>query len=125
MKDVRTNLNELAKDPSGITDPFESIYGIVYKLTIRTLACNDIADDPVLLAKTLSLFETIEASATPATVLFPRLPTPAMAKRTIAGARFYRIVSNIVKKRTAGSRDDDPLQFLIDEGDDMGQIVQV
>lgn len=126
MKDVRNSLNALAKKPSGITEPFESLYRIVYQLTMRTVACNDIADDPILLEKTLSLFEQVEASSTPTTILFPWLPTPAMVKRTIAGGRLYMILSGIVEKRKKeGTRGDDPLQVLIDEGDDMGKIVEV
>jgi len=126
MKDVRTSLSNLAKDPTGITDPFESIYRIVYQLTMRTVGCNDIAEDPELLEKTLRLYETVEASATAATMLFPRFPSPSVIKRTIAGGRLYMIFNNIVEKRKkTGIRGDDPLQFLIDERDSMPKIIEV
>lgn len=110
MKDVRTSLNALAKGSLGITDPFESLYRIVYRLTMRTVACNDIADDPILLEKTLSLFEQVAAFSTTTTILFPWLPTPAMIKRTIAGGRLYMILNEIVGRRgKEGRRDNDPL----------------
>ena len=70
MSDVKGRLNQLANDPTGITDPFESIYRIVYQLTIRMVGVEDIAEDPVLLEKTLRLYEAVESSATP-TVSLP------------------------------------------------------
>ncbi|TVY15052.1 Sterol 14-demethylase [Lachnellula arida] len=125
MQDVRTSLDTLAKSPTGITDPFESIYRIVYQLTMRAVACNDIADDPALLEKTLQLYETVEASATAATMLFPWFPSPSVVKRTIAGGRLYMIINGIVENRKkTGVRGDDPLQFLIDEGDDIKSIIE-
>jgi hypothetical protein len=116
----------LANDPSGITDPFESIYRIVYQLTIRTVGCEDIAENPELLEKTLQLFETVEASATATTILFPKFPSIGIIQRTIAGGRLYMIIMNIVNERKkTGKRRDDPLQMLIDDGVDVEQIVRV
>lgn len=126
IADVRARMNELAANPSGVTDPFESVYAIVYQLTMRTVACDDIADSPELLAETLKLFETIDGSATPTAIIFPSFPSPAVVKRTIAGGRLYMIIKNIVDNRkTTGFRGEDPLQFLIDEGDSMMRIIEV
>lgn len=116
----------LADNTPGITDPFQSIYGIVYQLTMRTVACDDIADSPELLAQTLKLYETIDGSATPTAIMFPWFPSPAVVKRTIAGGRLYMIINNIVKERkSTGIKGEDPLQFLIDEGDSMTRIIEV
>jgi hypothetical protein len=126
MSDVQTSLTQLAKDPSGITDPFQSVYKIVYQLTMRMVGCEDIADDPELLDKTLRLYETIEKSATPAAIIFPWFPSPAIIKRTIAGGRLFMIIKKIVEKRkTTGKRGNDPLQYLIDQGDSVTRIVEV
>jgi hypothetical protein len=38
-------MNALASDASEVTHPFESIYRIVYQLTVRTVGCDDISDD--------------------------------------------------------------------------------
>ncbi|EON68791.1 hypothetical protein W97_08049 [Coniosporium apollinis CBS 100218] len=124
IKDTRARLDALAADPSGITDPFESIYKIVYQLTMRTVGANEIADDPVLLNKTLSLFETIEHSSQPSTIIFPWLASPAMIRRYIAGGKLYMVFKSIVddRKRT-GRREDDALQYLIDQGDSVNQII--
>jgi hypothetical protein len=119
-------MKALADNPSGITDPFQSIYGIVYQLTMRTVACDDIAESPKLLAQTLRLYETIDGSATPTAIMFPWFPSPAVIKRTIAGGRLYMIIDKIVNERkTKGIRGEDPLQYLIDEGDSMTRIIEV
>ena len=126
IKDVQASMKRLSSDQSGITDPFESIYRMVYQLTIRTVGCDDIADDPELLEKTLQLYETIEASATATTILFPKVPSVGIIKRTVAGGRLYMILKKIVdKRRASGIRGDDPLQYLMDEGDDMARIIEV
>ncbi len=126
MSDVQTSLNELANDPSGITDPFQSIYKIVFQLTIRMVGCNDMADDPGLLKKTLRLYESIEQSATATAIIFPWFPSPAILKRTFAGGRLYMIIKRIVEERKkTGKRGDDPLQYLIDQGDSLTRIIEV
>ena len=38
---------------------------------MRTVGCNEIASDPVLLNRTLHLFEIIEKSGTPTGIVFP------------------------------------------------------
>lgn len=93
---------------------------------MRTIGCNDMAEDPVLLKKTLRLFETVEQSATASAVIFPWAPSPAVVKRIYAGSRLYMILKRIVDERKeTGKREDDPLQYLIDLGDDVGTILQV
>ena len=79
ISDTKTRLSLLADDPSGITDPFESIYRVVYQLTMRMVGCDDIAENPELLEKTLKLYETVESSATP-TVCLPNFPTLRVKK---------------------------------------------
>jgi cytochrome P450 len=124
MSDVQTRLKALG--PTGITDPFTSVYEIVFQLTMRTVGCNEVAENPELLEKALRYNETIEKSGTMAAVMFPWVPSPALIKRTIAGAKMYRIFDKIVKERKAtGRREDDSLQFMIDEGDSVRDIISV
>lgn len=126
ISDVRTRLDALAADPKAITDPFDSIYRIVYQLTMRTVACNEIANDRALLDKTLAIFETVEKGSTPAVIMFPRIPTLGMIKRFWGGAQLYRIFKNIVDDRVNNNRrEEDPLQFLMDHGDDISSIMTV
>jgi hypothetical protein len=126
MADTKARLENIASSPGGITDPFDSVYKIVFLLTMRTVGCNEIANDPTLLAKALSFFEIIQQSGTPAGVIFPWLPTPAKLKRTYAGGNLYMIFQRIVNERKrTGKREDDALQFMIDHGDDVRNIIGV
>ena len=124
MQDLRTNLDKLAADPSGATDPFDSIYRTVFQLTMRTVACNEIADDPVMLAKCLKLYENIERTSSPTSIMFPWMPLPARVKRTYNGAQLYMIFKRVVDARNKdGRRGEDALQYLMDQGDNLTDII--
>lgn len=124
LKDVRTSLDDLAQQKEHVTDPFDSIYRIVFQLTMRTVACKEIADSPELLRKTLDLYETIERTATPLSIMYHWLPTPSKALRTYAGAKLYMVFKKVVDDRNKeGRRGDDALQYLIDQGDDITKII--
>lgn len=124
--DVRARLDDLAKSSPNITDPFDSIYKIVYLLTQRAVGATEIARDRKLLDTTLHLFEAIESTAKPYQVIFPWLPSPALLKRFWSGTRMYMIFSKIVNDRQKfGRREDDALQFLIDKGDSLQRIIAV
>lgn len=124
IADTRSRLDELAKDPKGITDPFESIYGIVYQLTMRTVACNEIAENRVLLDETLDMFEKIEAAQTPELIIFPWFPFPNKLRRLWYGGKLYMVFKAIVEDRAkTGRREEDSLQLLIDKGDNIKEIL--
>lgn len=125
ISDTNEAIERIQNDPNGVTDPFHSIYRIVFRLTIRMVGCNEIADDEVLLENTLRYFEMIDNSATAFSIMFPRLPSPAVLKRTYAGSRLYMMVENIIKKRAAiDEKYDDPLQYLLDQGDRTFKVVE-
>lgn len=124
MSDVRARLDELGS--SGVTDPFDSIYRIVFQLTMRTVACNDIAEDPKLLDRVLHLYEMVEKSATPTFIMYPNFPSIASLTRLYGGTQIYMIFSKIVEgRKKTGKRQDDPFQFLIDQGDSVLNIITV
>ncbi|KAI5365207.1 Putative cytochrome P450 [Septoria linicola] len=124
LKDARMLLNGLAAQPEKITDPFDSIYRMVFQFTMRTVACSEIADDQPLLAKVLGLFESIESCATHTGIMYPWVPLPSKMKRTIAGAQLYGIFKKIVDDRNkTGRKEDDALQYLMDQGDNIVDII--
>lgn len=126
MTDVRGRLDELAAASPGMTDPFDSIYKIVYLLTQRAVGATEIANDRKLLDTTLGLFESIEQSAKPYQVMFPWLPSPALINRFYAGTRMYMIFKNLVDTRMkTGRREEDALQYLIDQGDSIEKMIAV
>ncbi|CAK4034075.1 cytochrome P450 6A1 [Lecanosticta acicola] len=122
LKDARANLDSLGS--SGTTDPFDSIYRMVFQFTMRTVACNEIADDPPLLSRCLSLYETVENAADQWMIMFPWMPLLSKARRTYASAQLYMIFKKVVDDRKRhGRHEEDALQFLIDQGDDLTKII--
>lgn len=125
ISDTQEALDAIRNDPSGTTDPFDSLYRIVFRLTIRMVGPDEIANDPKLLEETLRYFEMIDNSATASSIMFPKLPWPAILKRTYAGARLYFVMENIIKKRAASDeKHDDALQYMLDQGDRTFKVVE-
>ena len=123
--DTQEAMDAIKNDPSGRTNPFESIYRIVFRLTIRIVGASEIADNPKILKEALKLFEYIEASTTATSIILPKFPSPAVLKRTYGGARLYMMVENIVKKRAeSDEKHDDPLQHMLDQGDRTHKIIE-
>lgn len=124
VADVRQRLDELASNSPTKTDPFDSIYRIVYQLTMRTVACNEIAADDELREETLRLFETVEGAASMWAIMFNWMPLISKARRTVAGAKLYMIFKRIIDARIEqGRREDDALQFMMDQKDDVTSII--
>ncbi|KAI0878743.1 cytochrome P450 6A1 [Hypoxylon argillaceum] len=107
-----------------VTDPFESLYEIVYQLTMRTVGANDIAEDPKLLRHTLSIFDWFEKSDSFAKVIFPWLPTLNHFLRLYYGTKLALVFREIINKREkTGKKGNDALQFLMDRGLTLSNIV--
>ncbi|KAL7621631.1 hypothetical protein AAE478_008957 [Parahypoxylon ruwenzoriense] len=107
-----------------VTDPFVSMYNIVYKLTMRTMGANDIAEDPELLRYTLSVFEQFEKSPSTTRIIFPWMPTPNYGLQLFNGARLAMVIRKIYKKRKeTGAKSNDALQFLIDQGTSLKDVI--
>ncbi|KAK3073790.1 hypothetical protein LTR53_004314 [Teratosphaeriaceae sp. CCFEE 6253] len=124
LQDARASLDKLAAEPSGVTNPFDSIYRMVFQFTMRTVACNEIADDPETLEKCLQYFEDIDSTATPWSIIYPWLPQWSKVKRLKAGAKLYMVIKRVVDARNkSGVRGDDALQYLIDQGDDITSMI--
>ncbi|KAI0485527.1 cytochrome P450 6A1 [Xylaria cf. heliscus] len=129
--DTRAACDTLASAPPSkadpewrVTDPFESFYEIVYQLTMRTVGANDIADDPALLRHTLAIFDWFEKSDSFAKVIFPWLPTLNHYLRLYYGAKLAFVFRDIIERRKrTGKKGNDALQFLIDRGLTLSNIV--
>tara|TARA_R110002060_G_scaffold78140_1_gene90722 strand:+ start:576 stop:1190 length:615 start_codon:yes stop_codon:yes gene_type:complete len=127
MRDTQTRLEEFGD--SGTTNPFDTIHSLVFQLTVRNVGCNDIADDRALLEKTRGIYETMENSYNPSIIVLPWIVkafTPSFINQAIAGARLYFILKGVVDKRKkTGERQNDTLQYLLDQGDDLGKMIGV
>ncbi|KAF8884914.1 cytochrome P450 [Gymnopilus junonius] len=109
---------------SGKFDPFDKVYEVLFQLTIRSLSCVEISDDPALVARLKVLYDTLDTGTTPATVLLPWLPTPAMIKKLWATKEIYEIVIKAINAReSSGISRNDTLQMLLDSGDEKLVVV--
>ncbi|KAH7039996.1 cytochrome P450 [Microdochium trichocladiopsis] len=98
-------------------DPFYHLYRTVYRLTMRTVGAEEIAEDPNLFEATLENFEKFESLASTTRVIFPWLPTPNHVRRMYKGARLAMVFRSIIDKRVAtGKTRDDAIQYLIEQG---------
>ena len=72
------------------------------------------------------LYDKLDTGTTPATVLLPWLPTPAMIKKLWATKEIYEIVIKAINDReSSGISRDDTLQMLLDSGDEKLVVVGV
>ncbi|KAG6014413.1 hypothetical protein E4U43_006570, partial [Claviceps pusilla] len=116
VNDCVTSYEEM--DTRAPLDPFNTLYRLVYKLTLRTLGTNDVADSPALLDETLKIFTTMDDSSA-LEVMFPRMPLPSRLSKMWAGARLHLIFSKIMdQRRKTGRTEDDAMQSMMDTGDD-------
>jgi cytochrome P450 len=130
VSDASDSLGRILKrgedEKTDIIDPFDDMYKIVYKLTMRTVGASEITNDPKLLDTTLSLFQEIGHGSSPLRIMFPWLPTVGRVRQTIAGVRMFLTFGKIVRARKAGERqEDDALQYLVETGADTTSIVAV
>ncbi|KAK3359412.1 hypothetical protein B0T25DRAFT_577546 [Lasiosphaeria hispida] len=87
VSDAWDSLQAMAppKGEWGVMDPFDDIYRVVYRLTMRTIGTAEIYRDPKPLDKTLRMFDAISDGSSPARIIFPWLPTWAHLRKTLAG----------------------------------------
>ena len=80
----------------------------------------------MLVARLKTLYDILDVGTTPATVLVPWLPTPAMIKKVWATKEIYDIVIKAIENREdSGISQEDTLQMLLDTGDEKLVIVGV
>ncbi|KAJ7806928.1 cytochrome P450 [Mycena olivaceomarginata] len=109
---------------SGIFDPFDKIYELMFQTTVRSLSSSEISDDAALVARLKTLYDRLDTGTTPATVLLPWFPTPAMIKKIWATKEIYDIVVRAIDAREqSGVSRNDTLQMLVDAGDERLVVV--
>ncbi|KXH31508.1 cytochrome P450 6A1 [Colletotrichum nymphaeae SA-01] len=140
IKDTRDTMDELAarigetstvandnttgSKTEGISDPFEDMYRLVFKLTMRMVGCDEIAEDEDLLQRVLRIFEGIDGASTATKVMFPWMPTVGHLRRVYSGAQMYMILEKIIKERKdRGVPGSDALQYLMENGDSTVEMV--
>jgi sterol 14-demethylase len=126
LQDARRTIDTIATSEKDLCDPFTVIYKLVFLIHLRTVGCKEIADDQKQLERVLHLYEIIENSSTVTGIIFPWLLTPSKIKRMYAGGRLYMIFNSIANARKKLDKEvEDPLQSLLNKGDDMQKIIAV
>lgn len=86
---------------------------------MRSLACSELADDEAIVARLKTLYDTLDTSTTPASVLVPWFPSPSMLSKLFATKKIYDIVNRAIEARIqSGVPQDDTLQIMLDNSDD-------
>ncbi|KAM0815388.1 putative Cytochrome P450 6A1 [Seiridium cardinale] len=107
-----------------VFNPFDDMYRLVYKLTMRTVGATEIAEDPKILDYTLGIFESFDRSSSNLRIIFPWLPTPKHLYRLYNGARLFMVFDKIIKERKkTGVNPGDALQYILDQGADAQDVV--
>ncbi|KAJ7073527.1 cytochrome P450 [Mycena belliarum] len=111
-------------EASGTFDPFDKIYELIFQTTVRSLSSSEISDDAALVARLKTLYDRLDTGTTPATVLIPWFPTPAMIKKLWATKEIYDIIVRAINAREqSGISRNDTLQMLVESGDERLTIV--
>ncbi|KAJ6473585.1 cytochrome P450 [Mycena vitilis] len=122
LEDSRRTLESYGA--SGSFDPFDKIYELIFQTTVRSLSSSEISDDAALVARLKTLYDRLDTGTTPATVLLPWFPTPAMIKKLWATKQIYDIVVGAIDARQkSGISRNDTLQMLVDSEDEKLVIV--
>ncbi|KAK7046554.1 cytochrome P450 6A1 [Favolaschia claudopus] len=107
------------------TNPFDTIYRTIFRLTVNTIAASSIAASPVLCDTLSKIFHELDQSGTPATILFPWFPGWERMQRFYLMKQFYDIMTAAIQERKIEGRNDgDPMQYLIDAGLSSLEITQ-
>ncbi|KAG5654445.1 hypothetical protein H0H81_002635 [Sphagnurus paluster] len=109
---------------AGKFDPFDNVYTLLFQTTLRSLSCTEISNDPQVVSRLKTLYDKLDNGTTPATVLVPWLPTPAMIQKLWATKEIYDIVTDAIHTREqSGVSRNDTLQMLLDCGDEKLVVV--
>ncbi|EXK77807.1 hypothetical protein FOQG_17493 [Fusarium oxysporum f. sp. raphani 54005] len=116
-------LDRCAKN-RGVFDPFDDINKLVYQLNMRTLGATEIAESSALLDKSLHLVDEINKNNSTVRIIFGWMITPTHLRRLFAAGRLYLMFKKLERdRRRTSRREQDAMQFLMDEGEDTLKIV--
>ncbi|EKM58052.1 uncharacterized protein PHACADRAFT_90797 [Phanerochaete carnosa HHB-10118-sp] len=107
-----------------VIDPFAHIPALLFQTTVRSLSSHELADDPVTVERLRKLYDALDDSTTPFSVLLPWLPSLSMLAKLRSSKKVYDIIDGAIRARVAsGISRDDTLQMLVDHGDEKMVIV--
>jgi len=126
LKEARSTLEDLLiQNPSGVTRPPE-VWKAVFRQNVRLLFSDQVVEDPKLSEIATTNVDTLLHTVSHYNVLFPWLPAPSYIKRRRARRALVNMVTDLLRQRSqpGSPRRDDPIQQLLDNGDDMANITE-
>ncbi|TLD05349.1 uncharacterized protein PgNI_09485 [Pyricularia grisea] len=110
---------------TGVLDPLQDFYRLIFKLSIRTVGAMEIADSPKLFNDFITSLQAIAGTASAWAVIFPSFPILTQIRNIKAGMKLYKIISSIREERLrTGKREEDAMQMLMDDDTDNGKILK-
>jgi len=88
-------------------------------------ACRDLAKNEADLNRIGELFITLQASATPVSLLLPWFPSPARKTGKAATKELYTLLHTYVENRRKAEPTNDAIDVLIADGESTQSIVEV
>ena len=146
VQDITNKADKWGNDgKNGRIDPFTEIYDVsfggihwrlglvlnfpfqlVFAMTARIATCDDLAKNEADLKKAGELFMTLQASATPTSLLLPWFPSPAGKTGKRATTELYTMLRGYVEsRRHAPEFQNDAFDILIADGETTRDIVGV
>ncbi|KAL9097480.1 MAG: hypothetical protein Q9165_000376 [Trypethelium subeluteriae] len=117
-------LRTQARSGKNVINPYDTLYDIIFQLTLRAMGCTEIAADPQKRRQLLGYYATMDRCITRSSVLFPWLPTLSLAKWYWSAFRMFSMFNRVIEDRKKqGRREDDALQYMLDCGETTERIV--
>lgn len=126
LRDARKGSEVLMVDNlKAVVKPPE-IWRAVFKQNVRLLFSNQVADDASRFRRAVTNVDILLHTVSHWNVLFSWLPAPSYIRRRLARRELVKLATEVVDerlKRTNG-RADDPVQELIDNGDNREHMIE-
>jgi hypothetical protein len=93
---------------------------------MRTLGFHEIVEDRALLDRSLHYIEQMDSAVDPLSLTYIKLPTPMRIKQMYYSIRIFLMYRGIIeKRRKTGTRREDAVQVMMDQGDTTYDMVTV
>lgn len=103
--------------PSGKIDTHDTIYKLIFRISIRTIGCNEHARDEERMKRISDPFWQFQANTGYFATHFPFLPFPSTVRKWMGAIQLGQEMSSTIKARRVENRtEDDYVQTLMDQG---------
>ncbi|KAF8221627.1 cytochrome P450 [Tricholoma matsutake] len=120
--DIQTRMDAWGRE--GVVDPFKRADDIIWQLTVRMTACDELAENSDVIRKLQANYWRLERSATPTALLLPWLPSIGKINKQIATISLYLTLRGYVEKRKlSDAPSSDAIDILLARGLDTKETI--